>query len=89
MSISWVMFNKQTGFITEIRTATGVSSEDDLFRIVYGAEGSVVAQSLCGAVPTLDNIPLNGSKKVDLATKKIIDNPDYSPPPPVVEPALQ
>lgn len=81
MSISWVVYNKQTGAITEIRTATGVSSEEDLFKAVYGVDGAVVAQMLSGAVPVLDNVNPNGSKKVDLATKQIIDNPNYTPPP--------
>lgn len=81
-----LFYNNLTGMFDSCRESDDITSVESAFNIAYGPRSGKMGEKLAGIL--VEDFPnFDGSKKVDINTQQIIDNPDYVPPPLVpVEP---
>lgn len=84
--MNYVIYEKASGAINSVRfqqnSADGISNGAGIIDNLYGADGAAIF----AAVPYTGN-GFPAGKKIDVATRTLVDDPDYVPPAPVPAPA--
>lgn len=86
--MNFIIYEKATGHIVEQRSAGGCYTVNDLFQAVYGLDGAAFMQTLADAIPSLTQVPGDGSVEVNPTTKVVQPTPGWVAPVVLVSPPV-